>query len=532
MTNQNLTKEQLLKLAYFKTIGYDPHPGQLSYHNSQARFRMANCGRRFGKTTMAAKDIQPKLLQGDKLFWIVGPTYDLAEKEFRVIWQDMIVKRKLGESKEVKKNYNKRQGDMYIHFQDRNTMLEVKSAKDPDSLVGEALDGLILSEAAKHTKETWDRYLRATLSDKRGFADFTTTPEGFNWYYDLWLLGKDKTLPDYESWQFPSWANTHMYTGENDPEIVLMKRSMSSEAYTQEVGADFSSFVGKIFTEWDVNKHVKSHIYNPDWPNYIAFDWGFTNPLAAIEFQVSPNDEIFIWREHYQSYWTIDQHIRFLKERTNPRNYRIKCCFGDAASPENVEQVNAKFAPCYALGEAKRSIIEGIDLMKTFMMRDPYTDIDEYGTPAEAAPAYFVDPSCVNTIKEHNNYKAPESTKGLNVPEAGLKQADHAIDAIRYGLMHIFKLGAIYSLADVAQVNTNVPNSVTPALTGDFINGSGHTNPVGITQQGVLATINGGIAEAEHVPAINSSYNGASYNDISLGNGASGYFSSFESMEF
>ncbi|HNV18277.1 MAG TPA: terminase large subunit [Rectinema sp.] len=509
MATNNLTKEQLIKSAYFRTIGYDPHPAQKSYHDSLARFRMANCGRRFGKTTMAAKDIQPKLLQPEKLFWIVGPTYDLAEKEFRVIWQDMIVKLRLGENPNVKKNYNKRQGDMYIHFKDRNTVLEVKSAKDPDSLVGEAVDGLILSEAAKHTKETWDRYLRATLSDRRGFADFTTTPEGFNWYYDLWLLGKDQTLPEYESWQFPSYSNTHMYSGKDDPEIKLMKRSMSSEAYTQEIEADFSSFVGKIFTEWDVNKHVKSHTYNPDWPNYMCFDWGFTNPLAAVEFQVSPNDEIFIWREHYQSYWTVDQHIQYLKSRDNPRGYSIKCCFGDAASPENVEQINAKFAPCYALGEAKRSITEGIELMKTFMSRDPQVEIDEFGTPAENVPAYFVDPSCVNVIREHNNYKAPESTKGLNVPEAGLKQDDHTIDAIRYGLMHVFKLGAIYSLADVAEIN-NVPRDAVPGSTT-------------FTTEGILAAVNGHLLSNNQgtLQLINS--------DVSLGNGSS---SNFENMEF
>lgn len=509
MATNNLTKEQLIKSAYFKTIGYDPHPAQKSYHDSLARFRMANCGRRFGKTTMAAKDIQPKLLQPEKLFWIVGPTYDLAEKEFRVIWQDMIVKLRLGENPNVKKNYNKRQGDMYIHFKDRNTVLEVKSAKDPDSLVGEAVDGLILSEAAKHTKETWDRYLRATLSDRRGFADFTTTPEGFNWYYDLWLLGKDQTLPEYESWQFPSYSNTHMYSGKDDPEIKLMKRSMSSEAYTQEIEADFSSFVGKIFTEWDVNKHVKSHTYNPDWPNYMCFDWGFTNPLAAVEFQVSPNDEIFVWREHYQSYWTVDQHIQYLKSRENPRGYSIKCCFGDAASPENVEQINAKFAPCYALGEAKRSITEGIELMKTFMSRDPQVEIDEFGTPAENVPAYFVDPSCVNVIREHNNYKAPESIKGLNVPEAGLKQDDHTIDAIRYGLMHVFKLGAIYSLADVAEIN-NVPRDVVPGSTT-------------FTTEGILAAVNGHLLSNNQgtLQLINS--------DVSLGNGSS---SNFENMEF
>jgi hypothetical protein len=35
------------------------------------------------------------------------------------------------------------------------------------------------------------------------------------------------------------------------------------------------------------------------------------------------------------------------------------------------------------------------------------------------------------------------------VPEMGQKIADHAIDALRYGAMHIFVLGAQHHLSDV-----------------------------------------------------------------------------------
>ena len=37
------------KRALFQKIGYQPHAEQLLFHDSKARFRMSNCGRRFGK---------------------------------------------------------------------------------------------------------------------------------------------------------------------------------------------------------------------------------------------------------------------------------------------------------------------------------------------------------------------------------------------------------------------------------------------------------------------------------------------------
>ena len=415
---------------------------------------------------MAARDLEPKLLEPNKRFWIVGPTYDLAEKEFRVIWRDMIVNLGFGKDPSVSKVYNKRQGNMHIEFTDRNTILEVRSAQNPENLVGESLDGVIMSEAAKHTQETWDRYIRPALGDRRGFADFTTTPEGFNWLYDEWMRGQDETFPEYNSWRFPSYMNDIIFPGGvDDPEIKLLKRTMPKDAFTQEIEADFGSFVGKIFPEWDVSKHVKNHTFRPDWPNYIGFDIGYTNPLAAIEFQVSPQDTIHIWREHYKPYMRIEEHIRELKSREQPEGYHITMCTSDAADPEAAETLNNKFAPTVANPLAKVNWRDGIDLMRSFMERDGGED--EFGGKLDEVPAYFVDPSCEQTIREHNNYKAPQNSSGKNVTEMGIKMDDHAIDAIRYALVTIYRLGAGYSLQDVStepeQESSSTAHSVVKA---------------------------------------------------------------------
>lgn len=434
------------KSAFFKKIGYTPHAGQILFHNSMARFRLANCGRRFGKSAMVARDAEPKLMLKNKNIWIVAPTYDLGEKEFRVIWNDLILGQRLGQNKEVSKAYNKKQGNMYIKFP-WGTILEVRTADHPENLVGDDLFHVIMSEAAKHRKDTWDQYIRPALADSHGTADFATTPEGFNWLYEVWMLGKDDRFPDYESWKFPSWMNPHVFPGgEQDPEILSMKGTMPEDAFNQEIKADFGSFVGKIYHEWDPTVHCANLQFNPAWPNFIAFDWGFTNPLAAIEFQISPDDKIYIWREHYKSYMRVERHCEELKRRTNPAGYHLELCFGDAADPDATLTVNEKFAPCLSLPEAKENWRQGIDLVSGFLNRE--CDQDEHGGPIYE-PALFVDHSCINTIKEFNNYKAPPGVGGKNAAEIGFKQNDHALDAIRYGLVHIYEFGANRHLAEV-----------------------------------------------------------------------------------
>jgi hypothetical protein len=458
----------LSKQKYFDLVGYKPHPKQALFHASPARFRVPVCGRRFGKSHMASRDAGAELFLPKRRYWIVGPTYDLAEKEFRVIWDDLIVGQKLGLDKRVKRAYSKRSGEMWIEFP-WQTRIECRSADHPESLVGEKLHGVIMSEAAKHRKDTWERFIRPALADVRGWATFPTTPEGFNWLYDLWSYGRnpDPVFKDYDSWQFPSWDNPYIYPlGRADPEIALIKATVLSAFFDQEIAALFNAFVGKIYEEFQEYMHVKRVEYNPAWPNYIAFDWGFTNPLAAIEFQVDPWGRVWIWREHYKAGLMLASHIEILKAREQPAGYKIDLCFGDAASPESVMEVSQKLAPCYADPRSKSGTAkvtnqsqgrhsqqsgwrEGVELVKSFLKPRLIGVADEYGTPLEA-PSLYIDNSCTNTIREFNNYRAPDVGKQVrNVREDARQYDNHALDAIRYALMHIFKLGATARLSDI-----------------------------------------------------------------------------------
>lgn len=436
-----VSKERL-----FEVIGYEPHPEQRLYHDSTARFKCAVCGRRFGKSTMAARDLEPELFLPNRRFWIVGPTYDLGEKEFRVIWDDLMIGQKLLDDRRTKWSYNVKQGSMYIEFPWR-TRVEVKSAAHPEKLVGDGLHGVIMSEAAKHSWDTFNKYIRPALADYQGWATFPTTPEGYNWVYDLWRNGQDpKQKDEVESWSFPSWKNPYVYPGGyDDPEIQLLKRTMAPDEFEQEIAANFSAFVGKIYGEFNEVEYVNDWVFKPEWPNYITFDWGYVHPLAGIEFQVSPDDRVYIWREHYESYKTIDEHVRVIKDRPNPEGYHLDLAFGDAASPENASYVSSNLVPCWALPEAKQDWYQGIQCVKRFLKKRP-----------DGLPGLLVDRKCANTIKEFNTYKTKENTTASETTARGavVNLGNDAMDAIRYGLMHLFELGCgQYALSDAMPSN-------------------------------------------------------------------------------
>src|ERR1041385_3704478 len=83
------------KGAFFAKIGYKPDEWQQIFHSSTARHRLLACGVRVGKTfTLAAEAAAATLCPSKKSaeagewvgsrVWIVAPTYDSADKLFKL----------------------------------------------------------------------------------------------------------------------------------------------------------------------------------------------------------------------------------------------------------------------------------------------------------------------------------------------------------------------------------------------------------------------------------------------------------------
>ncbi len=141
------------------------------------------------------------------------------------------------------------------------------------------MDLLIIDEAAKVRPRIWDMYLSPTLSDRKGKAIFISTPEGFNWLYDLFLLGKSDEL--WESHQAPSWDNAFAFPdGQNDRFLIERKRNMAKELFDQEYGAQFTSFEGRVYP-FDRNLDVGYYPYNPYLPTFCSIDFGYRMPSVG-----------------------------------------------------------------------------------------------------------------------------------------------------------------------------------------------------------------------------------------------------------
>ena len=138
------------------------------------------------------------------------------------------------------------------------TIIEAKSADEPEKLVGVGLTKLIIDEAGLVKRRAWTQSLRPTLIDFKGEAIFISTPKSKNWFYDIFLKGLDPDDKDWESWNFSSMANTKL----PQEELKAIIKDMPTYEYNQEILAQFNESEEQVFRK--VKEAIEGEFIKPD----------------------------------------------------------------------------------------------------------------------------------------------------------------------------------------------------------------------------------------------------------------------------
>lgn len=431
MWGENVTGTIFSKAAYYDFMGYKPHPGQLEMHNAPARFRVVSNGRRWGKTMWGAYEIEPcawvtsRITGQPQWGWIVGPQYTDAEKEFRIVYDDL---RRLGVEKDsITFRNNPENGAMVIKT-NWGFVLECRSAKHPETLVGEGLDFVLMAEAGRQKRRTWGQYIRPTLSDKRGRAAFTGVPEGKSensLLYALWARGNDPKFPHWKSWRMPSWTNTIVFPGgRNDPEILEAEADLTKDEFDRQYGAMFSDKVGAVMQEWDDEIHLGDQEYNPAWPLYAAIDYGFTNPFVWLWIQIDEWGTIYVIKELRWTQldtWAIAQQLK----NQYPELVRKTVAFyPDPAEPDDSMTV-ANVLKIAQRGNTGGPLSTRLSLIRQALKTKPEHVPENH---PDRKPGLYVHRSCVELAWEmREGYRWPEHRSEIK------SETEHPLDKNNHG---------------------------------------------------------------------------------------------------
>lgn len=208
------------------------HSGQQRILESPARYKVIAAGRRFGKTLLAVEWLA--LAEGGAIdgasVGFFAPTYKLLMEA----WDDF--ERTLTP---VMKRSNKTEMRMELITGGK---IDFWTLEDKDAGRGRRYHRIVIDEAAhaRYLKDAWERAISPTLTDYRGEAWFISTPNGMNYFYELFQRGLDPAYPDWASFHMPTSANPYL----RPEEIEAKQRELPELVYRQEFEAEFVDLRG------------------------------------------------------------------------------------------------------------------------------------------------------------------------------------------------------------------------------------------------------------------------------------------------
>ncbi|HEY6020118.1 MAG TPA: terminase family protein [Candidatus Paceibacterota bacterium] len=392
-----------------------PWPTQLEAHESKARFKAIFAGSRYGKSKWGAAEVLEDIMKPNTRGWIVGPKYEQPSKEFRYIYDNMVVKLGYRPKRELNVQYST-PGPQVLIFP-WGSEVHTKSAENPESLLGEEVDWMILSEASRLPEKVFDAYLRARLGSRKGRVIIPTTPYGYNWIYKRFYLPAVEGDPDYFA-KIVSVKENPLFSLE---EYEKAKKELPEDIFKEQYDGEFVAQTGLIYKRFRRSENCIEPFEIPhNWARYAAIDPHPNTPCAVLWLAVDPYGTCYIYDE------------MFIPDLTIPEIAdKIRAKEGKNAARKRMIDPNAKYIDklrgqtTSVQMQFRQNGIACIEANNKFesayyKINELMTPQDVYGQKDVKKPRFFVFKSCKETIYEF------ESCNWEN------EKDNHMLDCVKY----------------------------------------------------------------------------------------------------
>lgn len=396
------------------------HPGQKKVEESEARFIVCVCGRRWGKTTYGVRKCVKYALQDAGLYFWIAPSYKVANTGWKMLKQ---FARQIPGA-EI------READKQVIFPNGGEV-DVRSAVDPDSLRGEKVYGCVFDEFAQIPEETWTEVMLPSLLDVGGWALFIGTPKGNNWAKQLF---DDALLKR-------NWARFHMPTGTN-PYMTRERMELLRDEYIgrentwkQEIEADFGA---AQYAVYETSPHV--HRWTGPIPEFVSY-WGGddfggdtvgAHKSASVIAGKTADDNLIIIASFKQS-------------GPNIAERQLNWKFQQIQALEDIHRA-AKLQPPVVISRADKTQMVGIQFMArmglhVFPTKGGPDSVQEgiqmvqrrLAVRPDGRPKLFWLPGLYDIEKDFQNYRYAEPKNDGSIEKTNpMKVDDDLMDAVRY----------------------------------------------------------------------------------------------------
>ena len=399
-----------------------PHPAQSAFLEAK-RIRLVDgthayrryglfSGRRGGKTRIGAIGAADELAIPNSLGWACAPSYpELQDYVIPAVFAavpeawiaDWIASRFLLKLK-------------------NGAECAFRSLDDPERGRGPGLDWLWIDEARKVAERAWDTVLPA-LSDKRGIAWITTSPNGFDWCHRRFWTPAINGQAGFWAVKYKTSDNPKI----DQEEIDNARRELDPLFFQQEYEGEFVSFTGAIYgTLLDTQILMTDRLIRevlPEYPNIdptrsaiIGMDPGADHPFGAVLI-VATEAGLVVCGEHHKRNKAAYDHaidMRAMCRGLHPERWAI-----DRSQKQMAIELSQH--GIYATA-ANNDVVSGINRVQSWL---------------RTKKLWFIEPWCPRTVEHLRNYQWAENVglDGGARREQVKKVLDDLPDALRYALM-------------------------------------------------------------------------------------------------
>ncbi len=309
--------------------------------------------------------------------------------------------------------------------------IAIKGADDPETLEGVGLSAVVLDEFARMKLDAWTKSIRPALSDHGGRALFCGKPRGHNHLKDFYERGQGPSpMPGWRSWLFRTIDGGHVPTAD----VAEARGTLPPQVFRQEYEATFELAAGRVYDGFTRRTHVVPHAQlearfkRGGWTfsqRVVAIDWGFVDPMVLLSIGRSPTGQLVVFGEEYASGRLLDESgwfpvIRSVRNESRPTEF-----VADPSEPGNITAVRRMLNGSPVVRNANNDRAEGVRRVQSAMLPRQ--------TGSGLEPGLLISDRCANLIRELESYCYRE-IKGIPTEEPA-DGNDHALDALRYGVM-------------------------------------------------------------------------------------------------
>jgi len=269
-----------------------------------------------------------------------------------------------------------------------------------ERLRGPSIGWFWMDEAATISERAWDIMVGRLREGDHLNAFVTTTPKGENWVHDTFVASETRLDGADVIQGVPSTENPHLPDAYAD--IV---GEYDGRFYEQEVLGEFVGFEGLVYPWFDDDNLTDDPPAEYDEVIY-GVDWGHNNPAVVLTI-VRHGDQWTVVDEWYERRCTVQDHSRAAETLVDEWGDGPLYC--DPSEPANIEQFRRDGL---AAKQAENDVTPGIQHVSSL------------------ADELRVCRRCQNVRNEFNQYQYRDDGDG----DKPLKQHDHAMDSLRYGL--------------------------------------------------------------------------------------------------